>query len=84
MSEQLHRIHDSDSPTQVFRTMLSEDPNLSNHDLAWLFVQRFPEVGATANNFIWYWRSPARPSGTFDDALVDSELSRLLRDAGYK
>ena len=76
-------IVNGDSPTAVFKRLLLNNPTLSNHDLAWLFVKEFPEVGATANNFIWYWKGPARTDGRFEDALVDAELKKLWRAAGY-
>ena len=79
----MKRVIDGLAPADVFREVLASNPTLSNHDLAWMFVQEFPKVAATANNFIWYWKSPARPGGHFDDALVNSELMRLLDAAGY-
>ena len=48
-----------------------------------MFVKEFPKVGPNANNFIWYWKGPARADGCFDDAIVDMELGKLLRAAGY-
>lgn len=76
-------IINGDSPTAVFKKLLLANPSLSNHDLAWMFVNEFPKVGPTANNFIWYWKGPARTDGRFEDALVDTELTRLMRAAGY-
>ena len=79
----MKNIIDGDSPTAAFKRLLSVDSSLSNHDLAWMFVKEFPKVGPNANNFIWYWKGPARADGCFDDAIVDMELGKLLRAAGY-
>lgn len=70
-------------PTVVFGEILSRNPNFSNQDLARIFVRRFPNVKATANNLIWYWKSSARSDGGLDDNLVNKELLDLLANSGY-
>lgn len=69
-------------PVQALKEIVSQDPGISNFDLAIIFTDAFPKVGGEARQIIWRWGRPGKRAGIEDDKL-NYLLLQLLVDAGY-
>jgi hypothetical protein len=70
------------SPSALFKELVSADPSLTNADLALAFKKEFLSVSDEAIQSIWHWRRPGRESGIGDDRM-DAIVAHYLKAAGY-
>jgi hypothetical protein len=78
----MKRILDGQNPSDIFKTLLREKPNLSTVDLALEFRKAFPSTGVDGMSVIWKWKLPGTKVGLSDPAL-DDQLRYWLTQYGY-
>lgn len=69
-------------PSEVFRTIIKNDPSIGNVRLAELLGDEFINLSSEAQQLVWHWKGPGRNQG-LSDADLDALLGRLLSEAGY-
>ena len=81
----IERIKSGANPTAIFREIFSNNPGLSNYELARMFSANFDRISGEAIQAIWYWKSGRRGEkgrGCNDDEL-NAILIEKLQEAGY-
>lgn len=56
----IERIKNGTKPTEIFREIFSNNPKLSNYELATMFHAEFERISIEAIQAIWYWKSGRR------------------------
>ncbi|WP_157655575.1 hypothetical protein [Burkholderia ubonensis] len=82
MKIMLEDILNGRSPSEVFRTIIQNDPAVGNIRLAELLGDEFVNLSSEAQQLVWHWKGPGKSQGLSDEDL-DALLAKLLREAGY-
>ncbi|WP_156440224.1 MULTISPECIES: hypothetical protein [unclassified Burkholderia] len=70
------------APSEVFRTIIANDPTVGNIGLADLLGDEFVDLSSEAQQLVWHWKGPGKDQGLSDEEL-DALLTKFLRQAGY-
>ncbi len=81
MSE-FRKVLTGTKPTVVMHSLIAEDPQRNNWELADDFMDFFESVDETARHVVWNWSRPGGRRGP-PDSTIDELLLKLLREAGY-
>jgi hypothetical protein len=80
----IDRIKSGTKPSEIFREILSNEPEFNNFDLARIFIREFPRFSTEAVQAIWYWKSGRRlDGGALDDDELDAIVILNLQETGY-
>ena len=70
-------------PSVVLQALLKENPNVTNPQLADLYVEKYPELRGAAKRVIWRWSRTDDGSNPLSSTQVDLLLGEMLAEAGY-
>lgn len=70
------------NPSDVFKEILDQNPDLLKYDLSDKLIEYFPNLDSQAVELVWHWKSPGREQGLSDKNL-DAHLLKMLREAKY-
>jgi len=81
----IERLKNGTKTTEIFREIFSNNPELSNYELATMFRAEFRQISMEATQAIWYWKSgrSGQKGGGFNDDELNAVLILILQEAGY-
>jgi hypothetical protein len=80
---ELRRLLSDARPTQVFEDLLQRGLVACRQDFGSLLLEVFPKIDSTVVAMLWRWRRDGEWHPALSDAHVDSQVRRLLAEAGY-
>jgi hypothetical protein len=80
---ELRRLLSDARPTQVFEDLLQRGLVACRQDFGSLLLEVFPKIDSTVVAMLWRWRRDGDWHPALSDAHVDSQVRRLLAEAGY-
>ena len=80
---ELRRLLSDARPTQVFEDLLQRGLVARRQDFGSLLLEVFPNIDSTVVAMLWRWRRDGEWHPALSDAHVDSQVRRLLVEAGY-
>lgn len=70
-------------PAEVLRDYIAADPaRRTTHAAIWL-MEHFPRADSVLVNIVWNLSTPTRTHGGAPDEIINREILRVLREAGY-